>query len=200
MIALNPAQLVLQARIAVMRLRTISCIVTLLFICGGAAWIWLALPARAQDDQQERALVQARQALRAAPVLSTVTQGSKAEKNLRDFYGALGKPSDAELHLKTLFAIAEETGLQLDQGEYKLQLDKNSMTYRYQILLPLKGPYGAIRQFCEKTLLTMPFISLDELSFKRESIAEDALDAKLHFTLYLRDAPRAGLQAGTRQP
>lgn len=197
---LNPAQLVLQARIAVMRFRPVPCIVTLLCIVGGAGWIWLTLSARAQDAQQERALVQARQDLRAAPVAGAITQGGTAERNLRDFYGILGDSSNAELHIKTLFAIAEEAGLQLDQGEYKWQSDKNSMSYRYQVLLPVKGPYAAIRQFCERALLRMPFVALDELSFKRESIAENALDAKLTFTVYLNDTPRARLQSGAIQP
>lgn len=200
MSAFNPGKLAVRVRIAVMRLGTISCISTLLFILGGAAWVWLAFSTHAQHDQQERMVLQAQQELHAAPVVNDIKQGSSAEKNMRNFYAALGNSSDPELHIKAIFAIAEATTLQLDKGEYKWEFDKNSMTYRYQILLPVKGAYGAIRKFCDMTLQTMPFVSLDELSFKRESIAENALDATLHFTIFLRDDARTGLKIGEMQP
>ena len=63
-------------------------------------------------------------------------------------------------------------------------------SWRHQILLPVKGGYSEIRQFCEKTLRTLPFASLDDLSFKRETIGEAELESSLRFTLYLKQPPR----------
>ncbi|WP_295763879.1 hypothetical protein [Undibacterium sp.] len=112
---------------------------------------------------------------------------SLSEQNRAKFFDVLGETAYAEQQVKTLFTIAESLGLSLNQGEYKSNFDKNSNTYVYQIQLPVKGPYSVIRQFCEKTLLAIPFASLDEMSFKREAIGSNILEAKLRFSLYLGD-------------
>jgi len=75
----------------------------------------------------------------------------------------------------------------LNQGEYKAGYDKASRVSTYQIILPVKGPYQAIWQFAMQGLREMPFASLDEVSFRRDSIAEPAVEARLRFTLYLKD-------------
>ncbi|MGA8146362.1 MAG: hypothetical protein WB870_02145 [Gallionellaceae bacterium] len=188
MTAINPGRIALQARIVVTRIGLIPGVIAISILLGAAPWIWLAMNSRDQE-QQELALAQARQALSAPSASDVAAQGSVAEQNLRKFYAVLGDRSETEQSLKTLFAIAAQTGISLDQGEYQWQVEKNSSTYRYQILLPVKGSYSAIRRFCEKTLQALPFASLDELSFKRESIGEDELDANLRFALYLKDVP-----------
>ncbi|MFI4940283.1 MAG: hypothetical protein ACHP7O_08095 [Burkholderiales bacterium] len=200
MMRLNPSQLILQARIAIVRLPMIPCAAALLFATGAAAWIWFSLAAPEQNARQEtrleawqeRALAQRR-----AQAAGNAAPGAAAEQNARDFYEALGDASASEQYVKTLFIIAKKTGLELAQGEYKWQFDKNSATYRYQVLLPVKGSYHAVRQFCLRSLAAMPFMSLDGLSFKREAIADNTLDASLHVTFYLRGAaPAAALLAG----
>lgn len=188
MTAINIGRIALQARIALTRAGVIPVALALTLLLGATPWISLALNAR--DGGQQHALAQAQQEQRAALPAAVAVRDAAPEQNMRKFYDALGDKSEAEQHLKTVFAIAAQTGLHLDQGEYQWQLDKNSSTYRYQILLPVKGSYGAIRRFCEQTLLALPFASLDELSFKRESAGEDALDANLRFTLYLADKAR----------
>lgn len=195
MTAINPGRIALQARIVLTRVGVIPGVIALSLLLGAAPWIWLAMNARDQT-QQEQTLAQARQGLNVPLAAGGAAQGSAAEQNLRKFYDVLGNRSEAEQNLKVMFAIAEQTGLHLDQGEYQMQLDSNGSTYRYQILLPVKGSYGAIRRFCEKTLLALPFASLDELSFKRESIGEDALDADLRFTLNLKYLLRTQQQTG----
>ena len=54
--------------------------------------------------------------------------------------------------------------------------------------LPLKGSYAAVWQFALQALRAMPFASLDELSFRREQIADPTLEARVRLTLYLSDA------------
>ncbi|AZP13389.1 hypothetical protein [Undibacterium parvum] len=130
----------------------------------------------AKSDLQKTALARP-----IVPVLSV------SEQNRAKFFDVLGETAYAEQQVKTLFTIAESLGLSLNQGEYKSNFDKNSNTYVYQIQLPVKGPYLVIRQFCEKTLLAIPFASLDEMSFKREAIGSNILEAKLRFSLYLGD-------------
>ncbi len=198
MIAVEPGRIALQARIALIRVGAIHGAIATLLVFGAAIWIWFAVNARAQD-RQEHALAQVRQGLRVPLDAGVAAPEHAAGKNLRNFYAALGERSKTEQYLKVLFATAAQADLSLDQGEYQEQTEKNSNTYRYQIRLPVKGSYGAIRRFCEKTLLALPFASLDELSFKRESIDEDTLDASLRFTFYLKDKLHAPQEVGMSQ-
>jgi hypothetical protein len=188
----------LQARIGLIRVGVIPGLIAILLLLGAAIWIWFAIDARDQG-KQEHTFAQARQELRVPPAAGVAAPELAAEQNMRKFYDVLGDRSEAEQYLKTLFAIAAQIDLSLDQGEYQWQFDKNSSTYRYQILLPVKGSYVVIRRFCKKTLRALPFASLDELSFKRESVGEDALDANLRFTFYLKDVLRAPQEAGAAQ-
>lgn len=198
MTAINLDRIALQASIGLIRMGVIPGVIAISLLFGVASWAWLAINMRDQA-LQEHTLAQVRQGL-SVPLAAAnvVDRGAAGEQNnLHKFYDALGDRSETEQSLKTLFDIAEQAGLNLDEGEYKWQLDKNSNIYRYQILLPVKGPYAAIRQFCEQALLALPFASLDEWSFKRESIGDDALDVSLRFTLYLKDVLRAPQPTGT---
>jgi hypothetical protein len=195
MTAIDIGKIALQARIGLIRVGMIPVVIVILLALGAATWAWFVINARDQG-QQEQALAQVRQGLR-EPSLTVVASPQSANgQNLHKFYDVLGDRSGTEQYLRTMFAIAGQTGLSLDHGEYQEQFDKNSGTYRYQILLPVKGSYRVIREFCERSLLALPFVSLDELGFKRESIDDDALDARLRFTLYLKDALRTIPEAG----
>jgi hypothetical protein len=75
----------------------------------------------------------------------------------------------------------------LRQGEYKPGYDRNARVYTYQVNLPVKGSYAAIWQFAMAALRTIPFASLDEITFHRDAIGDATVDARLKLTLYLRD-------------
>lgn len=153
---------------------------------------WFVPHLKAQAVQIHTAQQAAKLSLqKAESAILTMPIASNLEKNRVKFYEVLGETAYAEQQVKILFNIAESLGLALNQGEYKSHFDKNSNTYLYQIQLPIKGSYPLIRQFCEKTLLAIPFASLDEMSFKRETIGSNIIEAKLRFSLYLGDfAPK----------
>jgi hypothetical protein len=77
------------------------------------------------------------------------------------------------------------TNLNLEHAEYRRGVDKTGRFVTYQVLLPVRGPYAAIRQFSEHVLISIPFASLDQMNFKRDAIATDAVAAQLRFTIYL---------------
>jgi hypothetical protein len=109
--------------------------------------------------------------------------------NLQAFYAALGPRRDAGQQVKTLFALAAKNGLTLSQGEYKSAYDRNARVTTYQINLPVKGSYGAIWRFALGALRAIPFASLDDIGFRRDSIGDPMVEARLRLTLYLKDAP-----------
>ncbi|MFM0018855.1 hypothetical protein [Paraburkholderia azotifigens] len=181
--------LALQTRLALSRLGWSRFVVVLLCVAGAACWLaWI--PARHADaNAQAKAIERQRMALRAPRAARRETPASPAQANLMAFYGTLGNRQHAERQIGTLFELARKSGLVLSKGDYTWAYDRTSQVYAYQVLLPVAGPYSAVRRFCERVLLTIPFASLDEITFKREAVGNGSLDARLRFTLYLTDAP-----------
>lgn len=112
----------------------------------------------------------------------TNTRPSQGQPDL-GFYAQLGQLSHVEDEIKTLHAIARESGILIQQVNYKLNTDADIATYTIE--LPIRGTYLNIRQFCEAFLLAVPFASLDELSLRRDNSQSTQIDSKLKFTLYL---------------
>ena len=176
------APLLLAVRLGAQRAGAGACIGAALLVAGIAAWAWL-LPQRAAL-QQELA--------RPLPAPSTLVQAPPpptANENLALFYATVGDKRHAEQQVKTLFDLAAKSNLTLNHGEYKFGYDKASRVATYQIALPVKGTYRDIWQFALQALAAVPFAALDEVSFRRDTIADAAVEARLRFTLYLKDAP-----------
>jgi Tfp pilus assembly protein PilO len=80
---------------------------------------------------------------------------------------------------------AERNDLTLAKGEYKLAEERDFRLARYQVTLPVTGAYSQVRGFVNDVLDAVPSAALDELTLKREAIGDDALEARVRFTLYL---------------
>jgi hypothetical protein len=182
--------LVLRTHLALRRFGWGNASAVLLAMLALAVWLGPLPHVRHELAAQQRTVERARIALltadktaaATAPVLST------NEERLAAFYNALGERRYAEQQVKTLFAVAAKTGLALNQAEYRLATDKQGRFHTYQVVLPVKGNYGAIRRFCEQVLLAVPFASLDQMNFKRDAISNSIVEAQMHFTLNLADA------------
>ncbi|HEY5800532.1 MAG TPA: hypothetical protein VIT92_09945 [Burkholderiaceae bacterium] len=159
---------------------------------AGGAFVHVRLQQQTQQLRTER--LQAERALNAAraaaaqPKTLLLTDGAA---RLAQFYGALGEPRYAEQQVKTLFALAAKNNLVLARADYKFEPNKDGRYVAYQISLPVKGSYGAIRQFAEQVLLAVPFASLDQLQFQREGITSAALEARMRLTVYLQQGQAA---------
>jgi hypothetical protein len=171
----------------------------LVFLCCAAGLGW-TLHTATQLDAERNALVAARAARQAAASAPAADAGAPAGQvavetpvqpadPLDAFYAALGPRRYAEQQVRTLFALAAKNGLSLSQGEYKSAYDRNARLTTYQVNLPVKGSYGAIWKFALGTLRTIPFASLDDIGFRRDSIGDPTVEARLRLTLYLKDAP-----------
>ncbi len=183
--------LLLGARLALRRLGRPACAVAALCLLGAAGWGW-AWQERAALARLEAAAGAAAAAMPAAPAVPLVAPPADgASRNLALFYANLGQRRYAEQEVGTLFALAAKSGLALNQGEYKFGYDRASGVHSYQVLLPVKGSYRAIWQFCLQVLRSVPFASLDEINFKRDLIADPAPEARLRLTFYLKDTDAA---------
>ena len=180
---INFSALMLRVRLAVMTLGPVFCIACLMILTGAAALAWL-LPQRAVQAEQHQV------AMRVVMMPATATlklAPETANQNLELFYATLGEQRYAEQQVKTLFALAGKANLSLSQGEYKSAYDQNGDLHTYQVTLPVKGTYGQVWSFGLMALRSIPYASLDELSFKRENIGDPQIEARMRLTLYLSD-------------
>jgi hypothetical protein len=185
---MNPKQLstlLFKARFALTRFGWCNSAACALLLAGSTCWLWLIPNLNARLEAQQTELERVVRLFHTTSQSAPVIEQPLVERSLANFYAVLGNTHDVEQQLKVLFETAKETGLSLSQAEYKAAFDKNGRFHTYQIRLPVKGGYGSIRVFCEQVLIRVPFMSLDEISFKRDEIAASTVEAKLRLTLYL---------------
>ncbi len=181
---LDPAGLPLRLHLFLLRRGAAACVGAALCALGVAGWIWVALrPGAPAPVAAPRPIAQAAPAVL---VMAAPKPPSTPAQNLALFYDVLGEQRYAEQQVGTLFALAAKAGLSLSRGEYKAAYDQASRVHTYQVLLPVKGPYQSIWQFSLQALRAVPFASLDEINFKRDSINDTALEARLRLTFYLK--------------
>ncbi len=173
------ASLMLRLRLGALRLGAAGCAALALLLAGAAALAWSL-----KAGQAARAPLPP-----APPQLAQAAPPPTANENLAHFYATLGEKRHAEQQVKQLFDIAAKTGLTLAQGDYKFSVDKASGVAAYQVTLPVKGPYQNIWQFSLQALSAIPFAALDDIAFRRETITEPVVEARMRFTLYLKERP-----------
>jgi len=107
------------------------------------------------------------------------------EMQLKEFYGQFPSLNRSEEWLVKIYAAAERQHIVLESGAYKLTGAEAGNIQRYQITLPLKGSHVQIRRFLSDLLTEVPTLSLDDISFKRETIDLSTVNAVIKLTLFL---------------
>lgn len=93
--------------------------------------------------------------------------------------------------LVQIHKIAAGQKLALLKAEYKYSPADSFGIAQASVALPLKADYPVIRRFCENVLQAMPYVSLDEISFKRENINVEQIDARIRFSVWMQTLPAA---------
>lgn len=122
----------------------------------------------------------ARQAARGGP--------TRPDDRLAAFYGNFGTREEAFAALQAIYAAAEQEGLELESGEYRVSREPGARLLRYQIVFPVKGSYPKIRRFVARALNEAPGVALDDLALRRDTAQSSALEARVQFTLFLGGA------------
>ena len=115
------------------------------------------------------------------------SKDSSAPDAVKAFYQQFPAKNSTPDWLGKIYTAAANQSLQLSQGEYKFIPSKAGKLGSYQINLPIKGSYVQIRKFIVQVLNDAPVASLDEISFKRETIGNAMVEAKVRLTLYLEE-------------
>ena len=86
--------------------------------------------------------------------------------------------------LAKLHGIGTATGVSLKSASYRTQPSEAHIV-RYEIVLPVAGSYAQIREFLKRSRAEIPVLSLDQITLKRESRSDGAVQAELRMTLHM---------------
>lgn len=109
---------------------------------------------------------------------------SSDARELHHFFGLFPTLDRMSEQLGRIYALARRQGLELTQGEYRLE--KGAGLWSYRVILPLRGSYAQVRGFVTAVLSKDPVASVDALRLERGKPDDTALDAKLRLTLHFR--------------
>jgi hypothetical protein len=84
-----------------------------------------------------------------------------------------------------ILALASRYELKIDRADYEQTAQPAQGLLIYRMQLEIVAPYAVLRRYCDEVLRQFAFVALDELVLERESVATDALRAKLRFSLHL---------------
>lgn len=140
------------------------------------------LPAQRELAEQRLAL----ERLRTRTPYRPVSTGGPEEDLLR-FYRLFPPASALTDEVERLHRLARRAGLELAQGEYRLEAPAAGLR-PYRITLPVRGTYPQVRDFAAAVLRDVPIASLDAVRFERKRAADTELDAQLRITIYVRPA------------
>jgi len=151
----------------------------ILVACAG---FWGSALAPAEQELAAQRLAAER--LRARSPYQPVSTTGRAEE-LRRFYGLFPSAASLTDELERVHQLARRSGLELAQGEYRLERPQYGL-WAYRVTLPVRGGYPQLRAFLASLLRDIPTASLEALKFERRKAAETEIDAQLRITLHLR--------------
>ncbi|MEX3690950.1 MULTISPECIES: hypothetical protein [Paraburkholderia] len=90
--------------------------------------------------------------------------------------------------IASIFEQARGSKLTLGSAEYQVSTDAGARFTRYQVMLPVKDQYSAIRHFLALVLNNVPNAALREIHVERPAVDGNILDARVRFELIYRSA------------
>lgn len=122
----------------------------------------------------------------AKPVLNAVA--TDADK-LNAFQQALPSVSKRAGAIQSLMDIAIAEGLQPNEIAYKTAVRKEDPLSHYYVEFNLYAPYADIQHFLSVLLHKLNFVSIASLTFSRESIQDDYVEARVQLVFHFSRQP-----------
>lgn len=118
-------------------------------------------------------------------------EASDPQADLAAFYASLAQPGKVPDMLRRLHRAATDQRLVVEQAEYRPLPDPAGRLVRYQILLPAKGSYPQVRRFLAQATRELPALAVDGVTFQRQQVGDERLDAQVKFTLFVQGRAEA---------
>lgn len=122
---------------------------------------------------------------RLADAEQVLVQGGGPRMQLNAFYGHFDRGDKLTDLLVKLHVVGRGVGIDLKRGEYRLSSTPERRLDRYQVVLPVRGHYQAIRAFIATALHELPTMSLDQVQFQRREVGDPLVDAQVSFSFHL---------------
>jgi hypothetical protein len=183
---LNAKRLMLRVELLFRRVNPLLIVAVLIWFVTAIAWLWLVPVWQSRLQRLNVDSIEAQTMLHRQVQPLPPSETPLDQQNFNAFMNNLGDSRHAEQQLRTLFTIAGDLELELPQGQYKLVCEEAGELCSYHIQLPVTGSYTLVRAFMEQALQAISFASFDEVSFKRESVTDGEIEARLGITLFTR--------------
>jgi len=151
----------------------------LLAAAGMAAW-WA--PHVADDADVLRAQTAAESTRTRARLLDQPPDPATQMARFRDWFPQATRNVE---DLRVVFRVAQREQVRLLRGDYVAGRQPETRLATYDVILPVRASYPAIRAFVASVLNELPHASLVDLRMERAS--GDLLDARVHLTLFYRE-------------
>jgi hypothetical protein len=165
-----------------------------------AALAWLSHRAQSESASLEQQMARLAQT-QADAASKPSTQGASAF-NASDEAARLAKLRQtvyAQTQVPKLVteiqALAKRRGLVIRGLEFRLTPQGFGGLHQHQVTFPVEGSYPAIRGFVTELLVKFPGISVDQLSFRRETAGETAPKSNIKLSIWLSVDKPLPLQA-----
>lgn len=144
-----------------------------------------AVPALKDDTQSVRESVRLARAANASGPARAVRVDDQAHvlATLPELVPSFAQNGD---DVATILAQAHAANLTLGSAQYQIGGDRSGPFTTYQVLLPVKDRYGAIRRFVALVLDRVPNAALQEIHVERPAVNGDVLEARIRFDLIYR--------------
>lgn len=123
---------------------------------------------------------------KAAPAAASAsaTAGGDAQR-LADFRRVLQPAKASTTQVRRLIELTQPE-LAWQRAQFH-QIDDTVLgAVQLQIDVPVVGEYRQMRKAIDRALLDMPNLALDQVTFRRQQASESRLEARLRFSLWLR--------------
>lgn len=159
-----------------------------LALLGAAAAMQFGpLPAAQEKLAGLRAAIGKARAHRNAPERATADAAS--------LLAALPSRDTLESSIAAIHHAATAQGLVTTGAEYRSHKESGGEMLRYEISLPLRGGYTALRGWLAELRTQQPALAIDQLSLHRTAAETDQLEGRLRLALFLRARPSAAAGA-----
>jgi hypothetical protein len=158
---------------------------TLLAACVGF-YLSVVIPARHTLADLKQSLVTLQQDESLLKQDSQALVSTSPEGQLEAFYQKFPIERVVPDTLGKMIKLAQKKGLNPKQAAYRIVRNNPGELLSYQISLPIKGAYPSIMTYAFELLATTPNLSLDNVSFQRQKIGDNLIEATLKMTLYIK--------------
>lgn len=177
---------------------TVPLLVRLRYVARRAGWPALAglalLGAAAAMEFGPLPAAQEKLGALRASIAKARTQRNAPARGTADAASLLAALPDRDALESSIAAIhhaAAVQGLVTTGAEYRSRKESGGELLRYEISLPLRGSYAALRAWLVELRSRLPALALDELSLHRTAAQMAQIEGRLRLALFLRARPAA---------